>query len=149
MRIFAISDLHVDYSANWKWVEDISQLDYQADVLLLAGDISHALDKLERTLCALKRRFRHVFFVPGNHDVWVRGQSINSLEKFDAVCALCSACGVETTMAELDSVRTAPLLSWYHRDFDPRIAGRGFPDPTAPPERQSERTGSVELPPLV
>ncbi len=121
MRIFAISDLHVDYSANWQWVENLSRYDYQTDVLLVAGDISHALEKLERALDALRQRFGRVFFVPGNHDVWVRGQAVDSLEKLAAVCATCSACGVDTAMAELGGVRIAPLLSWYSVDFDPRI----------------------------
>lgn len=125
MRIFAISDLHVDYSANWKWVEELSQLDYRADVLLVAGDISHVLDNVERTLCALRQRFSRVFFVPGNHDVWVRGQAMDSLEKLSAVGSVCSACGIDTAMAELGAVRVAPLLSWYCRDFDPRLSTQG------------------------
>ena len=40
MRIFALSDIHVDYDANAKWVEDLSVFDYQDDVLILAGDLT-------------------------------------------------------------------------------------------------------------
>ena len=46
MRIFTISDLHIDYSENQRWVEGISTFDYQEDILILAGDITHHLKNL-------------------------------------------------------------------------------------------------------
>ena len=43
MRIYAISDLHMDFEQNWILVEQLSDQDYKNDVLLIAGDISHNL----------------------------------------------------------------------------------------------------------
>src|SRR5882672_3949732 len=71
MRVFALSDLHIDYQVNAKWVADISAFDYRDDVLILAGDVTDKLRLLEWCLSTLARRFRKVLFVPGNHDLWV------------------------------------------------------------------------------
>jgi Icc-related predicted phosphoesterase len=56
MRVFAVSDLHVDYEVNVLWIESISLTDYQGDVLLVAGDVSNSLLLLGRRLDALTRR---------------------------------------------------------------------------------------------
>lgn len=50
----------------------IDQNIYQEDVLILAGDVTDSVEKFRTTLNLLKRAFKHVFFVPGNHDLWVR-----------------------------------------------------------------------------
>ena len=86
MRIFALSDLHVDFEENWEWVRAISRVEYQGDVLIVAGDVTHKTERVLRTFDTLRERFLRVFFVPGNHDLWVRGERGNSLEK-----ARCSA----------------------------------------------------------
>lgn len=72
MRVHAVSDIHVDYPQNLKWVLGIDRYEYQADVLLLAGDVSEDLMLLERVLRGCAERFAKVVFVPGNHDLWVR-----------------------------------------------------------------------------
>ena len=56
MRVFAVSDVHVDYSPNLQWVEQLSTSDYQHDVLILAGDVSDSLPLLIRCFQALTRR---------------------------------------------------------------------------------------------
>jgi 3',5'-cyclic AMP phosphodiesterase CpdA len=71
MRIFALSDVHVDYYANAKWIENISTADYSDDLLILAGDITHSLPLFEWCLNTIARRFRKLLFVPGNHDLWI------------------------------------------------------------------------------
>jgi Icc-related predicted phosphoesterase len=40
MRVFAISDLHVDYADNAKWVAGLSTSQYLDDILVVAGDVS-------------------------------------------------------------------------------------------------------------
>ncbi len=122
MRIHAISDLHVDFKDNGEWVAQISREDYRDDVLLVAGDIAHQRALLARALDELRSRFARVFFVPGNHDVWVRGETGDSLQKLDALRALCEGCGVEMEWAQIGSVRIVPLMSWYRSEFDPRAA---------------------------
>ncbi len=88
-RVFGFSDLHVDYRENYGWCEELSPTDFQGDVLLLAGDLTNDLAKLRAVLTMLRSKFAEVFFVPGNHDVWVRRQQPwqvapqNPLEKAD------------------------------------------------------------------
>ena len=64
-RVFAISDIHVDYAYNLQWIKNLSDADYQHDALLLAGDVSDRLPLLASTLKILKAKFKHVFFAPG------------------------------------------------------------------------------------
>lgn len=115
MRIFALSDLHVDYPQNLAWVQSLSTADYVDDVLLLAGDISHDEALLCRTLELLRARFRDVFFVPGNHDLWLRGTDYeDSLEKFHALLGRCSRLDVKTGPVRFDGCALVmPLQAWY------------------------------------
>jgi predicted phosphodiesterase len=119
MRVFALSDLHVDFEANAQWVQALSRSDYQDDVLILAGDVSDSLARLGRCLHALALRFRRVFFVPGNHELWVvrDGGSGNSLHKFEQVMSTAADCGVATTAEHIGGVSIVPLLGWYDHSF--------------------------------
>lgn len=118
MRIFALSDIHVDYAENMEWIRGLSSSDYARDTLVLAGDVSHDLEKLDSALAALAAKFDQVFFVPGNHDLWLIQTSCrDSVEKFRRILERCSAAGVWTGPAK---VRTGsgeawivPLFSWY------------------------------------
>ena len=56
MRVYAVSDIHVDYPQNLTWVLGIDRHEYQADVLLLAGDVSEDLMLLERQGLIVSRR---------------------------------------------------------------------------------------------
>ncbi len=83
MRVFAVSDLHVDYKHNYIWLTSLSQSEYQGDILIVAGDISHKIDLFESSLKYLSSCFKQVLYVPGNHDLWLSKSSYSSsLEKF-------------------------------------------------------------------
>ena len=123
MRIFATSDLHADFAANGEWLAGLSRADFADDVLVVAGDIAHRLQTVEIALSGLVERFAAVFFVPGNHELWVRGESGDSLEKFERVLALCRALGVHTEMRACGEWWIAPLFSWYSPDLDSADCG--------------------------
>lgn len=74
VRVFVLSDLHTDYVENMTWVKSMSSSSYQDDILLVAGDVAETYDKFFSTMSLLKNKFKHVFFVPGNHDLWCRRQ---------------------------------------------------------------------------
>ena len=83
MRVFAVSDLHMDYQENTDWLNSLSSSDYQKDVLIVAGDISDRIVLINHCFNQLAKRFHQVIYVPGNHDLWTKRESqINSLEKF-------------------------------------------------------------------
>lgn len=115
MRVLALSDLHSDFPDNRRWLTGLSQQEYRQDVLILAGDISHQWSQLTWTLETLQARFAQVFFVPGNHDLWLhRGDFVDSLAKWQALSALCQSLGVEVRPQRLaHGPWIVPLLSWY------------------------------------
>lgn len=121
MRVFAISDIHVDYDANARWVESLSRADYQDDVLILAGDVSDSIRRLGHCIESFARRFRKVFFVPGNHDLWVIRDPdvVDSLRKFEIVGATARNAGAGTAPEMIQGVRFIPLLGWYDLSFGP------------------------------
>jgi predicted phosphodiesterase len=118
MRVFAISDLHVDYAENKSWVAGLSSQDYQRDVLICAGDISHRIAEVAETFQRLRKRFRAVAYVPGNHELWVNGNgNADSLEKFGQVQRLATEEGIQTGPLHLPEVSVSPLHAWYDHSF--------------------------------
>lgn len=119
MRIFALSDLHIDYDENARWVADLSLAEYQDDVLILAGDVTDARRLLDWCLTALARRFHKVLFVPGNHDLWVvrEDREKDSLQKFDDICAVVESSGASMQAFHERDVSIIPMLGWYDYSF--------------------------------
>jgi predicted phosphodiesterase len=122
LRVFALSDIHVDMKPNMAWLQALSATDYADAALILAGDISDNLATLREALSRLCNLFTHVFFVPGNHELWVRRQEFSdSIAKFWYILQLCDTLGVHTTPTRVgtvngtDGVWIVPLFSWYMR----------------------------------
>ena len=120
MRVFALSDLHVDNSENMSWLEGLSAADFTEDALIISGDVSHDMKRLQRTLESIRARFADVFFVPGNHELWLgQGHSGNSVEKFWDIVRFCSSLGIHTrtgkiaTASGAGGVWVVPLYAWY------------------------------------
>jgi len=119
MRVFALSDIHVDYDSNARWVENLSTADYRDDVLILAGDVSDRLSTLSWCLHQFARCFGQVLFVPGNHDLWVLRDTPGktSLDKFREVAVVAEDAGVSMQPFRRDSLYIVPLFSWYDYTF--------------------------------
>lgn len=119
MRVFALSDIHIDYSANARWIAALSIAEYQDDVLILAGDVSDTQSLLDWCLTTLAKRFKKVMFVPGNHELWVvrEDSQKNSLQKFDDVCAVVESAGASMQPFHDPGVSVIPLLGWYDYSF--------------------------------
>lgn len=136
-RLFLVSDVHVDAPENQRWVENLSHTSYQKDALILAGDVSEELDLVERTLRTLASKFAQVFFVPGNHDLWVSGEEDDecSMHKLHVLLALCDRLGVATRPQRfghaLCGIWVCPLLSFHHQSFDTEPDVHGWEIPTA------------------
>lgn len=118
-RVFAVSDIHVDYDVNFQWVRRLSKADYRDDILILAGDVTHKLGELASCLNEFATRFASVLFVPGNHDVWVLGEAPErtSLQKFAEVMAVVERNGASMQPYRRGDVLIAPMLSWYDYSF--------------------------------
>jgi predicted phosphodiesterase len=119
VRVFATSDLHLDYEENARWLSSISTAEYRNDLLILAGDISDSFELLAWCLRSLAVRFRRVLYVPGNHDLWVIRDKHRhtSLQKFQEICALAGDCDVSTEPFHIGRLSIVPLLAWYDYSF--------------------------------
>ncbi|KAL1522093.1 hypothetical protein AB1Y20_021736 [Prymnesium parvum] len=142
-RVFCVSDLHTDHLANMEWCGALLAAarrgEHKADALLVAGDVSSRHEILRQTLRTLREAFGHVFYTPGNHDLWVRGavasanirtKPIDSLRRLSEITRLCDSLGVHTGPAYAAGAIVAPLYAWYHSSFDtePEIVGwEGIP----------------------
>lgn len=120
-RLFATSDIHIDYPTNREWLRNLSETDYKEDLLILAGDVSDSLDLLRECFENLASRFYKVLYVPGNHDLWVvRNQkTIDSLDKFNLIKQLAEESGVGMTPFHHKSLSIFPLFGWYDYSFGP------------------------------
>jgi predicted phosphodiesterase len=118
VRVFALSDIHVDYRENEQWVSDLSDADFQDDTLLLAGDVSENLRLMERCFLRLTRKFRRVVFVPGNHDLWVNRSEIpDSVSKYQRILKLAAETGIMMEPTHCEGLCIVPLLGWYDFAF--------------------------------
>jgi len=118
LRVYAVSDIHVDYPENMQWVEALDVDEYQNDILILAGDVSDDLARLGAAFELLAAKFSAVLFVPGNHELWVDGEQYDcSLEKLEAINALCDSAGIVRSRTTINGINFVPLMSWYDFSF--------------------------------
>ena len=79
---------------------------------------------LKICLKEFKKRFRRVFFCPGNHDLWVRRDTSDrmypdSIAKLAAMHNVCQEVGADIGPAEVaQGVFVVPMFSWYNHQFD-------------------------------
>jgi predicted phosphodiesterase len=118
LRIFAISDIHVDYTENLHWLNNLSKWDFQNDILILGGDVTDTITLFEKVMIDLRSRFKEVLFVSGNHDLWTHRNHVkDSLEKFELLIMITQNCGIRTESLYLNSVLIVPLFGWYDFSF--------------------------------
>lgn len=84
------------------------------DACIVAGDIGTSLKKIRQAFKLLAEKFRHVFFVAGNHELWTYRGGLNSVQKLIQVLQLCDESGVHVSPALLGKeVAVVPLQGWY------------------------------------
>lgn len=119
MKVFAISDIHVDYEENFRWFNNLSRFDYKNALLILAGDVTDLIPLFEKTLKCLRERFLEVLFIPGNHDLWVQRSHVkHSIEKLDLIKNITYNCGILMQPFYCSTVSIIPLYSWYDYSFE-------------------------------
>jgi len=133
VRIFAISDVHIDHGDSvMNWANGISPTEFKNDILLVAGDLGDTFNAIKIGLSTFRKKFRRVFYVPGNHDMWIRPNTADSnkfkfkdsIAKLLAMLEMCEKIGAEMMPAEvMKDVYVVPLLSWWAASF---VGGEGF-----------------------
>jgi 3',5'-cyclic AMP phosphodiesterase CpdA len=96
--LFAISDLHVGYEENHRFVEELRP-ESDADWLIVAGDVGERAEDVEWALRTLRGRFASVVWVPGNHELWTPRDDPNQLRgerRYRHLVEMCRGLGVVT-----------------------------------------------------
>lgn len=118
MRIFAVSDIHIEYEENRKWLSNLTLYDHQEDFLILAGDIANQISLIVFAFKEFKKRFSEVFYVPGNHELWTfHHNGKNSIEIFGLIEELAHNYGISMKPGQLGSLSIIPLFGWYDYSF--------------------------------
>lgn len=118
MKIYTVSDIHIDYKKNRLWMHNLSKTKYLEDVIILSGDISGKLKLLIEAFEAFKKRFHEVLYVPGNHDVWRQPRSkSNSLENFLLLKKIAIDHGIRIEPVHFGTLSIVPLYGWYDFSF--------------------------------
>jgi predicted phosphodiesterase len=132
-QVLCLSDLHTDHAENLAWLADRTSTTAQtstlsnSDLIVVAGDISHDMDRLEESFELLLRTGASVLFVPGNHEAWLSSTELkdlspssSSLTKLERIYELCTELGVLTgctvvggTAGRPHPLWILPLASWY------------------------------------
>lgn len=105
MKLYAIADLHLSYALNRDELQKLQA--HPDDGLILCGDLGETLDHLDLAFKVATAKFAHVFWCPGNHELYsvkepgtdgdddskspARGQA-----KYDACVAIAQKYGVRT-----------------------------------------------------
>mmetsp|Transcript_8317 Transcript_8317/g.13159 ORF Transcript_8317/g.13159 Transcript_8317/m.13159 type:complete len:528 (-) Transcript_8317:193-1776(-) len=88
-RVLCLSDLHTDHVDNLGWLAnrtargDLSD----TDLVVVAGDISHDLERLEESFALLLQTGASVLFVAGNHEAWLSSAELKIVDEFDTALA--------------------------------------------------------------
>eukprot|EP00656_Telonema_subtile_P005131 TRINITY_DN12330_c0_g1_i7.p1 TRINITY_DN12330_c0_g1~~TRINITY_DN12330_c0_g1_i7.p1 ORF type:complete len:404 (+),score=68.62 TRINITY_DN12330_c0_g1_i7:88-1299(+) len=117
--VWAVSDLHTECSENMEWLRALPCCNM--DTLVVAGNIATDMKVLESSLSLLVDKFQHVFYVPGNRELWLDGSSrceesagsSDSGSKFFEILSMCDRLGVRTTPQFVGKLLICPLFSWY------------------------------------
>lgn len=125
MRIATLSDLHTDYAENREAVVKLAVAihDRAADVVLVAGDISHQNERIARTLEALKVAAPVVAYLPGNHDLWSHARRDGGdtwaryHDELPKVAAEAGAHYLPAAPLVLEGVAIAGSCGWYDYGF--------------------------------
>jgi 3',5'-cyclic AMP phosphodiesterase CpdA len=126
--LYAISDLHIAYQENRRYVEQIRP-QHEDDWLIVAGDVAETVADIEWALRLLRERFATVVWVPGNHELWTARQDPVQLrgdERYRHLVALAQRLGVVTPedpypmwTGEGGPVLVVPLFLLYDYTFYP------------------------------
>jgi Calcineurin-like phosphoesterase len=122
MKLWAISDLHVDIEQNRAGLLALKA--HPEDWLITAGDLCEGLGLFAEALGWLTQRFGRVIWVPGNHELWLPESGGSSIEQYKQLVEVARSCGVLTpedpyvTWPPTGDV-IVPLCTLYDYSFRP------------------------------
>lgn len=139
-KVFTLPELHFDRGSNEAWAHGIHATKFLDDILIVPGNIGSTFRAIERALTTLRTKFRRVFYLPGNHEMWLQNVEMqkfpDSLCKLWAILELCDKLGIDVAPAAISrGVYVVPLYSWYNAEFD---VADPYPDPQLEHDRYAK-----------
>ena len=132
LRLWALSDLHLSHPENRGLLESFPSL--PDDWLILAGDVTEGVRRLDQCFRRLAPKFRRVVWVPGNHELWTRPNGASALRGvalYERLVQVARSHGVLTPEDPYPVVRLpggpvliVPLFLLYDYSFRPRHVRR-------------------------
>jgi len=125
MHLWAISDLHVTVARNAAALAELPA--YPEDWLIVAGDLCEDTALFGEALGWLAGRFAQIIWTPGNHELWLTGESAGrggSPAKYRALVETARRHGVATPEDEFlrwppSAEVIVPLCTLYDYSFRP------------------------------
>ena len=126
MKLWAVSDLHVGYAENRRYIEQMAS--HPEDWLVLGGDMGETEEHLRFVLDTLGPRFSRLIWVPGNHELWSMpsDSALRGEAKYQQLVAVCQKYGVLTPEDPYEifddgteRYLVAPLFTLYDYSFCP------------------------------
>jgi predicted phosphodiesterase len=124
MKLFALSDLHVNHRENQDAVASLPAR--PDDWLILAGDLGERGEHLEWVFSQLAPRWKQVLWVPGNHELYTTPKSpLRGLAKYTYLTEICREFGVLSPedpwpqWPDDPSLWICPLFLLYDYSFAP------------------------------
>lgn len=118
MKLQMMSDLHLEMHADGG-AELIRELDPTGvDVLVLAGDITTAryYENLERPFKALAQKYRHILYIPGNHEYYKSSPSQVTRNLVKLTKALPEVVIPQNGAVEIEGQRFVAGTMWFRLD---------------------------------
>ncbi|MCB9675128.1 MAG: metallophosphoesterase [Alphaproteobacteria bacterium] len=127
MRLFALSDLHVNHAVNRETLQALPA--HPHDWLVLAGDLGEKEDHLRWVFETLGPKWERLVWVPGNHELYTvpsdGPDGLRGVARYEALCALADRYGVlhpeapYETWPDDDGLVICPLFLLYDYSFAP------------------------------
>jgi predicted phosphodiesterase len=131
MRLYAIGDLHIGHKQNRDALSALQP--HPGDGLILCGDIGENSEHLCIAFGATTKRFQHVFWVPGNHELYTMPTSAQpkGVAKYQECVHLARSYGIHTPEDEYfkwdgdgGPCIIAPIFTLYDYSFRPAHVSR-------------------------
>jgi 3',5'-cyclic AMP phosphodiesterase CpdA len=124
--LFAVSDLHISFAANWRVVDELRP-ESGEDWLIVAGDVGETFGDIEKVLRLLRLRYAKVVWTPGNHELWTNDQDPVQLRgnaRYKALVQMCQNNDILTPEDEFavwpgptGPLTIAPVFQLYDRSW--------------------------------
>jgi len=127
MRIATVSDLHTDFAENREVFVALATAIHakKTDLVIVAGDVSHEDDRIDRALRAMAAVAPRVVYLPGNHDLWrvdlPEGQTFDTWQRYrvdlKTVAETAGAHYLPAAPLVIDDVAIVGTCGWYDYSF--------------------------------